>query len=67
MRSLETRVDRLEQALGKDDMDRWIRSLTDEELDVQIANLRALADAAERDDVNLETYQRKSADAQHRD
>ena len=48
--NLATRVNRLERKLGADDMERDVRSLSDDELGAQIATLEvciyAMADAA---------------------
>ncbi len=43
MGALATRLTKLEDSLGDDDVDRWIRSLTDEELKAEIAALDARA------------------------
>lgn len=39
MRSVETRIDKLESCFGADDKERYLRSLSDEELEAQIAEL----------------------------
>jgi hypothetical protein len=48
--NLASRVNRLEDKLGADDMERYVRSLSDDELGAQIAMLEvriyAMADAA---------------------
>lgn len=39
MSPLAKRIDRLEGTLGADDTDRWLRTLTDEELEAEIERL----------------------------
>lgn len=43
MSTLANRLTKIEKSLGDDDMDRWIKSLTDEELEAEIAALGAKA------------------------
>lgn len=37
--TLQTRIAKLENARGKDDFERWVRTLTDEQLEAEIAKL----------------------------
>lgn len=59
--NLATRVNRLEGKLGADDIERHVRSLTDEELEAQIAAIEALtyagAEAASIDRVGMTSVQ----------